>query len=473
MTAIVEDLRNALGEGAVLSGKDIAGRQLHDWSGCPSETPLAIVLPRSTAEVSKVLSLCHAYAQPIVVQGGLTGLVGGANPEAGEIVLSLERMAAIEEVDVESSTMTVQAGAILQMVQEAADEQGMLFPLDLGARGSCTIGGNLATNAGGNRVIKHGMARKHVLALEAVLADGSIVGTLSKTIKNNTGYDLTDLFIGSEGTLAVITRATFALSAKPRSVATAWCGLPDFKSVVTLLRRAQEHMPGCVSAFEVMWPTYVKYMLDHIGSLRSPLSSDHAFYVLFETVGGNDVEHGEVFERFMEEMLTVGVLQDAAVARSHDDASAFWSIRDAAGELSTLMPNLVAFDISFPIAKIKEAVEKIASILDVRWPGNIALFYGHLGDGNLHLIAEIPEGSRSARHEVESVIYAVTGELAGSISAEHGIGIKKRPYLRHSRSEAEVATMAVIKAALDPIEILGRGRVFASNVNRFNKHKSN
>jgi FAD/FMN-containing dehydrogenase len=398
-----------------------------------------------------------------VPQGGLTGLAGGACLRGGELVISLERMNRVESIDTVSATLTVQAGTPLQVIQEAAADAGLFFPLDLGARGSCTIGGNLATNAGGNRVVKYGMARDQVLGIEAVLADGSVVGELHDMIKNNSGYDLKNLLIGSEGTLGVITRAVLRLRPKPGSVATAWCGLPDYDSVTTLLSRAQAELAGGVSVFEVMWPSYHDWVMANVSHARAPLPDRHAYYVLLESTGaGPDHQaHAEAFENFLGAMLEAGIVSDAALAASQADALAFWAIRDAPSEYPRLIPKMSAFDISFSIANLGEAARRCEALLRERWPDCLALFYGHLGDGNLHVVVHISDAPEGTDEAIDEVVYAMTRELRGAISAEHGVGLKKRPYLGHTRSTVDVRAMKAIKHALDAGGILNPGKLFA------------
>ena len=458
-TESVTALRAALGDDMVLSGPSLDGRRLHDWSGAPHATPRALVRPRTTGQLAEAMRICHAHGQSVVPQGGLTGLAGGACCRAEDVAISLERMNAIEEIDPVSGTITVQAGAILQAVQDAADAAGLLFALDLGARGSCTIGGNLATNAGGNRVIRYGTMRDQLLGIEAVLADGSVISGLHKMIKNNTGYELKQLLAGSEGTLGIITRAVLRLRPRPQAVATAWCGLPSFDAVTTLLQRAQAQLGGGVSAFEVMWPSYLNYVLGNVPGLRAPLAGPHAFHVLLENAGSDAEHHLAAFDEFLEQMLTEGVLEDAAVARSQADARAFWALRDAPGHFPTLMPGLVGFDISFAIADIGRAAAECDTLLRERWPGCTALVYGHLGDGNLHLITHVPGTVDQPAHAIESAVYDLVRRYGGAVSAEHGIGTHKRAVLGHTRSAAELAAMRAIKSALDPRNILNPGKV--------------
>jgi FAD/FMN-containing dehydrogenase len=281
----IDALVQALGDDLVATGPGIPDRRHGDWSGVPYSVPLALLRPRNTEQLARMLHICNELGQPVVPQGGLTGLAGGACCGSGEVAVSLERMNAIEEIDAVSGTLTAQAGCTLQAVQEAAEAAGFLFALDLGARGTCTIGGNLSTNAGGNRVIRYGTMRDQLVGVEAVLADGSVVGGLHKMVKNNTGYDLRHLLAGAEGTLGIVTRVVLKLHPQPKSVSTAWCGLPDYDAVTILLQRAKAELPGGVSAFEVMWPNYLDFMLGKVKGLRAPLSRRHAMNVLMESAG--------------------------------------------------------------------------------------------------------------------------------------------------------------------------------------------
>ncbi|MGQ7933786.1 FAD-binding oxidoreductase [Paraburkholderia sp. D1E] len=457
---VISELIAQLGADVVTLPDAFGSRSFADWSGVPSALPRALIRPRSTAEVARAMAICQRHRQPVVTQGGLTGLAGGACLCGGEVALSLERMNTIESLDTVSGTMTVQTGTLLQTVQEAALAAGWFFPLDLGARGSCTIGGNLATNAGGNRVIRYGMMRDQVLAVEAVCADGAVIGELQPMIKNNSGYDIKNLLIGSEGTLAVMTRAVLRLRPRPRSVATAWCGLADYAAVTRLLTVAQAELPAGVSAFEVMWPGYYDFVLDRLPALRAPLVERHAFYVLLESTGGDAARHAEDFENVLARLLEDGTVADAAIASNERDALAFWAIRDAPGEYPKLIPGMVAFDISFSIAQIGEVAQRCEAALKTRWPDCVALVYGHLGDGNLHVVVHRPELSKETAREIETLVYDLTREYNGSVSAEHGIGLKKRDVLGHTRKPEHVRSMRAIKAALDPYNILNPHKLF-------------
>ena len=452
-------LRETLGAQIIALPEEFGDRRVEDWSGMPGKTPLALARPRSTEQVAQILAICSRHRQPVVTQGGLTGLVGGANALDNEIALSLERMNRIVEIDAISGTMTVEAGAVLQNVQEAASDAGFYFPLDLGARGSCTIGGNLATNAGGNRVIKYGMMRDQVLGVEAVLASGEIVGGLNKMIKNNSGYDLRHLLIGSEGTLAVITRVVLRLRSKPTAIATAWCGLRDFEAVTTLLTRAQAGLASGVSAFEVMWAGYHDAVIANLDNLRAPLANAYPFYVLMESVGADPARHNDAFEEFLGEMLEAGVVDDAAIATSEAHACDFWAIRDAPGEYQRFIPNHAAYDVSFSIAQAGDAAQCCEARLRERWPDALVMTYGHLGDGNIHIVVDVPGMDPQGHDEIDAVVYNVTREFDGSISAEHGIGTKKQDYLPQCRSASDIGVMRAIRQALDPHGILNPGKV--------------
>lgn len=458
---VVTALRSALGTEIVQLPAEFAGRKNSDWSRMPCAEPIALVRPRTTDEVATALRICHAHRQAVVTQGGLTGLAGGACLHGGEVALSLERMKGIDAIDPVSATMTVWAGTPLQVVQEAALDAGFMFPLDLGARGSCTIGGNLATNAGGNRVIKYGMMREQTLDVEAVLADGTIIGGLHSMIKNNTGYDLRDLLIGSEGTLAVITRAVLRLRPKPQAISTAWCGVPDYAALTTLLARAQAQLPAGVSAFEVMWPGYVDFVTTRMPELRAPLSGQHAYHVLLESSGGDAERQADSFEDFLGAQLEDGVLTDAAIATTEADALAFWAIRDAPGEYPRFIPGRVSFDVSFAVADVGRAADRCEAALRAHWPAATILIYGHLGDGNLHIVVHEPDWPAGTARLVQDVVYGVTGDMGGSVSAEHGIGSKKLAVIGLTRTPAELATMRAIKLALDPLWLLNPGKVLA------------
>ncbi len=419
---------------------------------------LAIVLPRNVEQVSKTLKYCNEKHVAVQPQGGLTGLAGGAVPTGPCVVLNLERMRAIRELDDVAGTITVEAGVVMEAVQKAADAADLLYPLDLGGRGSCQTGGNLSTNAGGNRVLRYGMARELVLGLEVVLADGTIIHGLRKMIKNNAGYDLRQLFIGSEGTLGIITAAVLRLFPKPRSQCTALCAVADYSSVIALLTRVRSGFASQLSAFEVMWPDF--YALSTRGLGRNPpLGEEHGLYVLIETLGPDPQSDQKRFEIVITEALESSVINDAVVAQSQREASDLWSIRDSPAEWKRAghWPH-VSFDVSTSTGQIGELVERIRGALSAKWPQIFTMYFGHVADGNLHLSVRLNEDHDLA-HAIEVAVYDVVAEFGGSISAEHGIGTLKREFLHLSRTPDEIALMHTLKRAMDPNGILNPGKV--------------
>jgi FAD/FMN-containing dehydrogenase len=458
--AVVDALSRALGPGDVTPADQIDDRYLRDWvMALSSGAPAALVRPRTTEDVSTVLRFCHERNIVVVPQGGRTGLVGGATPVDGAVIISLERMTGIEELDPAGSTMTVRAGTPLQTVQEAAQQAGLFFPLDLGARGSCHIGGTVATNAGGNRVIRYGMTRDLVLGLEVVLADGTIVTSLNTLIKNNAGLDIRQIFIGSEGTLGIITRVVLRLYPAPRSTCTAMVAAPDYDRVVALLRHAQAALGGTLSAFEMMWPDFYTLMTTQVPGMPQPLPLGSPAYVLIEALGSEPEPDLARFERMLETAAEADLLTDAVVAQSPADARAFWTVRDGSGDFPRIGWPGKSFDIGIPTARIGAFVEACKADLQARWSTAETAFFGHIGDSNLHLHVKVRDGEQP-QEEIEEVVYGTVRAWSGTVSAEHGIGVIKRRYLGHSRSPQEIAVMRAIKHALDPSGLLNPGKVF-------------
>ena len=459
--AIIDDLRGAFDATTILTGNDIDARYHTDMAGVGVAPPLAVARPRSTEDVSKILKLCHQARVPVTTQGGMTGLVRATMPLPGEIVLSTERMNAIEEVDAGGGVVITQTGVPLQRLQERVGEHGFMFPLDLGARGSCTIGGNISTNAGGNRVIRYGMTRDLVLGLEAVLADGTILSGVRKYIKNNTGIDLKQLFVGTEGTLGVVTRAALRIFPAPAEQQVALCALPGFDAVRALLGLARTRLAGDLTAFEVMWNEYYRLTTELVKGVAAPLPTHHPFYVLLEASGSDAERIRNDPETMLETALEQEIILDATVASSGAAAAAIWKIRDSSVELSRAQgPGGVGFDISLAIDKMEAFANALDKALKQIDKDAYAIVFGHAGDGNLHVNARYTP-TQDRTEEITELVYGITGDFAGSISAEHGIGLLKRPYLRLSRTEAEIETMRTLKRALDPHGILNPGRIFA------------
>lgn len=455
---VIGALRGVLGDDGVRTGDAIPVHAMTDWTGYAPTRPAALLLPRSTDEVSRALALCNEAGQPVVPQGGMTGLAGGAIARADEIALSLARFAGIEEIDEASATMTVRAGTTLQAAQEAASAAGFELGLDLGARGSCQIGGNLATNAGGNRVIQSGTARDQVLGLEAVLASGAVLSSMTKMTKNNTGYDLKQLFIGSEGTLGIITRAVLRLAPPRGQRHTALVALDRYDGAVRLLRFLSARFGNDIGAFEIMWPDFFDFGVSLTTQARSPFATAQPLYALIEHAGLDTTDEGEAFFAALAHALDAGLVRDAVLAQSVADARALWAVRECTAEFPSRM-DPVNFDVSLPIGSIGEFVDECRAALDTRWPSNRSYFFGHIGDSNLHVTVDGHSVPDVAHEDIYGFVYDMLAPYGGSVSAEHGIGLLKRAYLPLTRSAEELAAMRAIKAALDPKGILNPGKV--------------
>ena len=456
--ALKAEIGRVVGAIGILGRADIGDRHRRDWSGMSPGNPQLVVRPATTDEVSAVMRLCHAAGQTVVLQGGMTGLVGSSVPRTGEIALSLERMRAIEDIDHGAGMVTVEAGAVVQAVQEAVDAEGLFLPLDLGSRGSATIGGVISTNAGGNRVIRYGMMRDMVVGLEVVMADGTVITSMRKTIKNNAGYDLRQLFIGSEGTLGIVTRALLKLRPKPGCQPTAFCAVPDLDSAVALLRYLDRLNGGNISAFEAMWPSFYEFVISQLDIVNPPLDHGHPLYLLIETTGADQADALR-FESALSGAIDAGMVSDAVIAQSGAEVARFWDIRDGIGPASKGLQPFRSFDLGFDSAVMTAFLLELPHRLASVDPGCRIIEFGHVGDGNLHLLIGYDEADKTGP-VIDQAVYDLTGHFSGSISAEHGIGIEKRPYLDRSRSSAEIQIMQSIKAALDPKAILNRNRIF-------------
>jgi FAD/FMN-containing dehydrogenase len=441
-------LSAALDESIVFMGDRIPEKARSDASQTGRNLPLVYIRPRSVDEISTALRACNAYRMSVVVQGGMTGLAGGSNADRHDIVISMDLLAGIEDIDTAAGTITVRAGTVLEVAQKAAEEAGFLLPIDLGARGSCQIGGNLSTNAGGIRVIAHGVTRDNVLGLEAVLADGSVISSMNRMQKNNTGYDLKQLFIGSEGTLGVITRAVLKLKPLPAGRATALCGVSSYENVVSLLNHARKSLNG-LSAFELMWETFLRFSRAAEGFTF--FETDYPFTVIIEQSGEASLEE------FLGAMFEEGLVADALIAQSEKDRERFWKVRE--GLSLDALPRLINFDVSLPIGALDVFSRTVTTALEGEFPGIHVSIFGHVADSNIHLCISAGAIGDAAEHRIDTVVYEHVRQHQGSISAEHGIGTLKRDYLPYSRSAEELELMRRIKTALDPNGILNPGKV--------------
>ncbi|MBL0404532.1 FAD-binding oxidoreductase [Microvirga aerilata] len=457
MSNVIEALAAALGT-QVRTGSDIPSRNHADASGLQPTQPLALILPQTTEDIAAALKICHQHRHPVVTQGGLTGLAGGAHPETGEIALSLERMNGIEEIDQASATLTALAGTPLATIQQAADEAGFLCGIDLGARGSCTIGGNIATNAGGNQVVRYGMARRNTLGLEVVLADGTVIRSLNKMLKNNAGYDWTQLFIGSEGTLGVITRVVIGLHPKPQGIQTALCAVSSFDDALVVLRKFQQAHPGRLLVFEAMWREFMTVATGICG-LPAAFEAEHDVTLLIEADMGEDPAGTEAFSLLLGEFYEQNLIKDAVVAQSRAGRNRFWAYRETPYEYGRFLPEEIRFDVSVPLNRMTEAVEHLRQEMPRHWPDAVYVVFGHVADSNIHINVAIRDMDDGIKKGVQKLVYDLVSGLGGSISAEHGIGRIKRPYLPLSRTEPERELMAKMKQMLDPEGILNPGRV--------------
>ena len=460
MDAITHQLIKLLGKKAVLTREEAAERSAGIWKNPGNLNVKALLLPQTTEQVSAILKLCHQYHQPVVPHGGLSGVAEAAITAPDEIAISLEKMNRIEEIDPSGKTATVQAGVILQNLREAAKQKGLLFPLDIGAKGSCMIGGNIATNAGGVRVIRYGSTRSRVLGLEVVLADGTVVSSMDRMLKNNAGYDLKQLFIGSEGTLGIITRAVLKLEESPTTTHTAYVALQSYQQVVEFLRFSSKQLAGTLSTFELIWQDYYRLMTTPPSLYRPPLPQDYDFYVLMEAQGSEEQHDGRRFESMLEKAVTSNLIADAAIAFTQSDHNWFWGIRESVDFILSTHKPVFLFDVSLPIHEMENYAENVRQKISQVWSDGLLYVFGHMGDGNLHLFVSCGEDDHETKYQVEEIVYSPLRAFRGSISAEHGIGLEKKDWLHLSRSESEIALMKQIKQLLDPKGILNPGKIF-------------
>jgi FAD/FMN-containing dehydrogenase len=426
-------------------------------------TPM-VLRPGTVAEVSQILKLANETSTPIVPQGGNTGLVGGQIAFNNEIVLSLTRLDRVREVDPGSNTLTCEAGVTLQRAREAAAAVDRLYPQLLPSEGSCTIGGNLSTNAGGTAALAYGVARSHVLGVEVVLADGRILDNLNKLKKDNTGYDLKNLFVGAEGTLGVITAAVLRLVPRPRAVETAFLGLPSAQAALDLFAIANDRAAGGVTSFELMTRLGIEMVLRHAAGCRDPLQKPYPWYVLLELSSQSKTGLRELLEEILTEGLNRSLVLDAAIADSLEQAKAFWRLREMFGEVQRHEGGSIKHDVSVPVAAVPDFIAEANAAVAALLPEARPVPFGHLGDGNIHYNVSQPVGADRAEflarwNEVNAAVFTVVKKFGGSISAEHGVGVMKRDLLPSVKDPVALDLMRKIKHLLDPNNILNPGKV--------------
>ncbi|MBC3757276.1 FAD-binding oxidoreductase [Hyunsoonleella sp. SJ7] len=455
----IKQIIQKLGADKVLLGAGVKERYEHIWEMDKPLRAKAVVFPLTTQDVSDILTICHEYHQPIAVHGGLTNLTGSTETNADELVICMEKMNVIEEFDLSSRTITLQSGVILEAIHQEVEKENLLFPMSFGAQGSAQIGGVIATNAGGLRVFRYGMTRNLVLGLEVVLADGTIISSMKKIIKDNSGYDLKQLFIGSEGTLGVITKAVLRLHQKPKSRNSAFVAMNDFENVVAFLKFIDEGLAGTLSGYELLWERNYKAMTDPSTNISKPLSYGYKYYVLIESLGSDYEKDQQRLESLLEEALTSELILDAALAQSMQHIELFWRIREDVDILVSQCNNVQNFDISLPVSEIGTYVDTVFKTLNETSEVDNFFAHGHVADGNIHFLISKDNNTIELTDKINTIIYKPLTALGGSVSAEHGIGTHKKPYLKLCRSKEEIQLMQLLKTTMDSRGILNRNKV--------------
>jgi FAD/FMN-containing dehydrogenase len=456
MTGLRDALVAIVGTRGLLEGDDVTARSCDPFRPVP---PLGrmIIRPATTQQLSEVVALCHRSGQKLVTHGGRTGVAGGAYCSEDEIIISLERMAAITEICPITQLAEVEAGVPVAALQEAVAAHGLTYPIDLGSKGSATIGGTIATNAGGNRVIRWGMTRANVLGLEAVLADGTIVSSMNRLVKNNSGYDLKHLFIGSEGTIGIVTRAVLRLVPTPTSQCVAFISVADHDALIALLNRARRLMT--LSAFEVMWPDYYDLVTRHDPGRRA-VEPGQGAYVLIEAMGYEEDIDRKLFDAYLEGAYADGLIVDAVLATSHQQVADLWRVREAAEIIVRTMSPFVSFDVSIDVRSVEAFTAEARATLEARFPALQTATFGHLGDNNIHIAAHVGPDTLDHEQEIEAIMFGVLKGYGGAITAEHGIGQFKRAFLREHRTAGEMDMMQRFRRGMDPDGLLNHDVMF-------------
>ena len=457
MPNLLTAIEKIVGPRGVILGDDLRARAASTLDPSANQA-LALIRPESSEELSAVMKLCHDQKQPIVIQGGMTGLVEGGTAQKGELAISLERMNKIQGIDLAGQTMTVEAGATIQAVQENALSHDLLFPVDWGARGTAMVGGAIATNAGGNTVVRYGMMRDQVLGLEVVLADGTILSSMNALLKNNTGYDLKQLFIGSEGTLGIVTKAVLRLRADLKFKQTALIAVETFDGIIDVFSRLQTGLSGALSAFEVMWKDHYEMIVTE-GGHQWILPKGYPYYAVVEASGANDDADAEQFQSLLGEAMEADLIVDAVICGSDSQRDSVWAIREDVDTFLRVLHPPIPFDVSVPISNMERYVDNVCQDMREQMPNAKGTVFGHLGDNNIHFCWTAGSDDPAEKAKVSKIVYKNLERFNGSVSAEHGIGLSKRDYLKFSRNAVELEWMARLKALFDPENLLNPGRV--------------
>ncbi|HJO71156.1 MAG TPA: FAD-binding oxidoreductase [Flavobacteriaceae bacterium] len=456
---IIKKFRNVIDDTSIIKGNDLKSRFYHIWKTDISLESICVLLPRNTKQVSEIMKICYKNDQEVVIHGGLTNLVGATKSNNSQVVISLEKMDKIIEIDKESKTLTCESGVILGDLINACEENDLLLPLNFGARGSAQIGGAVSTNAGGLRVFKYGMTRNLVLGTEAVLPNGKVISSLKKLIKDNSGYDLKQIFIGSEGTLGIVTKVVLRLYELPSSRLTALSGLNSYDNVLRLLKHLEKNLAGNLSGFELLWNETYKTMVSEKTKYNKYLPDTHKYYVFIESTGSDYENDYSKLEDIISDSLEKGYIEDAVIGKNDKEQRNIWGIREDVSVLADERKHDQHFDISIPTSSIGVVIDKITTELKKNENVKTIFPFGHVADGNIHFIIGKDSGEDSITKEVNKIIYSNIESVNGSISAEHGIGLDKKEYLKCTRNKEEIELMKLLKKSIDPKNILNPGRI--------------
>ena len=459
-TNIISLFENILDKSSIVTGENLKSRFYHIWKTDLPLEAVCLLLPKDTDQVSGILKICNDNDQEVVIHGGLTNLVGSTKSTKKQVVVSLEKMNNIIEIDEKGKTVTCESGVIIEDIINSVKEKNLLLPLNFGARGSAQIGGAVSTNAGGLRVFKYGMTRNLVLGLEAVLPDGTVISSLKKLMKDNTGYDLKQFFIGSEGTLGIVTKVILRLYQHPKTRYTALAVTDDYQKVLSLLKFMEYKISNNLTAFELLWNDTYKQMVSDKTMYNKYLPDNYKYYVLIEYMGGDFENDYDTFEKAIMQAIDQGIVDDAVLGKDEKEQQNIWGIREDVAVLAEEKKYDQQFDISIPVTQIGEIIDKTINELK-NCKGVETIFpFGHVADGNIHFIIGKDSDDNDLKSKINEIIYSNTELVKGSISAEHGIGLDKRKYLIKSRSKDEIELMRLIKKSIDPKNILNPGRVF-------------